>query len=148
VCVCVWCVCVVCVCGVWCVCGVCVCVCVTEHTSQRYNCNFYLPWTFLVLKKTTFVQTHVQWPLILGDNYSSIKARPWGCNSPWTRQEIPLILCNITIRDHNLKVCHPRCVRSVIKSCSLYISIYTYSHLYLFIYCNWVVNRWQWLFYI
>ena len=28
----------------------------------------------------------------------------------------------------NLKVCHPRCVRSVIQSCSLYISIYTYSH--------------------
>ena len=28
----------------------------------------------------------------------------------------------------NLDVCHPRCVRSVIQSCSLCISIYTYSH--------------------
>jgi len=28
----------------------------------------------------------------------------------------------------SLKVCHPRCVRSVIQSCSVYISIYTYSH--------------------
>jgi len=27
-----------------------------------------------------------------------------------------------------LKVRHPRCVRSVIQSCSVYISIYTYSH--------------------
>ena len=28
----------------------------------------------------------------------------------------------------DLMVCHPCCVRSVIKSCSVYISIYTYSH--------------------
>ena len=28
----------------------------------------------------------------------------------------------------NLKVWHPRCVRSIIQSCSVYISIYTYSH--------------------
>jgi len=29
---------------------------------------------------------------------------------------------------YNLKVCHPRCVRSIIQSCSVYVSIYTYSH--------------------
>jgi len=28
----------------------------------------------------------------------------------------------------NLKVCHPRCVRSIKQSCSVYISIYTDSH--------------------
>jgi len=28
----------------------------------------------------------------------------------------------------NLKVCHPRCVWSLTQSCSVYISIYTYSH--------------------
>jgi len=27
-----------------------------------------------------------------------------------------------------LKVCHPRCVRSIIQSCSVYISICAYSH--------------------
>ena len=27
-----------------------------------------------------------------------------------------------------LKVCHPRCVRSITQSCSVYISIYTYSN--------------------
>ena len=28
----------------------------------------------------------------------------------------------------NLKVCHPRCVGSIIQSYSMYLSIYTYSH--------------------
>ena len=31
-------------------------------------------------------------------------------------------------RRQRVKVCHPRCVRSIIQSCSVYISIYTYSH--------------------
>ena len=30
--------------------------------------------------------------------------------------------------DRHLEVWHPRCVRSVIQSCSVYISIYNYSH--------------------
>jgi len=25
-------------------------------------------------------------------------------------------------------MCHPHCVRSIIKSCSVYVSIYTYGH--------------------
>jgi len=29
---------------------------------------------------------------------------------------------------YNLKACHPRCVRSITQSCSVCISIYTYSH--------------------
>ena len=29
---------------------------------------------------------------------------------------------------NGLKVCHPHCVRSIIQNCSVYISIYTYSH--------------------
>jgi len=28
----------------------------------------------------------------------------------------------------NLTECYPRCVRSITQSCSVYISIYTYSH--------------------
>ena len=28
----------------------------------------------------------------------------------------------------DLKLCHPRCVRSIIQSCGVYISIYIYSH--------------------
>ena len=30
--------------------------------------------------------------------------------------------------EYYLKVCHPHCVRSVLQSFSVYISIYTYSH--------------------
>ena len=29
---------------------------------------------------------------------------------------------------NNLKLCHHRCTRSILKSCSVYTSIYTYSH--------------------
>jgi len=28
----------------------------------------------------------------------------------------------------HLKVCHSRCVRSITERCSMYISVYTYSH--------------------
>ena len=35
---------------------------------------------------------------------------------------------NLNVCHLNLKVCHPRCVRSITQSCSVYISIYTYSH--------------------
>ena len=28
----------------------------------------------------------------------------------------------------NLMVCHPRCGRSIVRRCSVYISVYTYSH--------------------
>jgi len=38
------------------------------------------------------------------------------------------LLCNEQKPYSNLKVCHPRCVRSIIQSSSVYISIYTYSH--------------------
>ena len=34
----------------------------------------------------------------------------------------------VDVLARNLKVWHPRCVRSIIQSCSVYISIYTYSH--------------------
>ena len=37
------------------------------------------------------------------------------------------MLC-LTQSTYPLKVWHPRCVRSIIQSCSVYISIYTYSH--------------------
>ena len=45
------------------------------------------------------------------------------------RKKVPRIfgfLVNDVAR--NLKMWHPRCVRSIIQSCSVYISIYTYSH--------------------
>ena len=38
---------------------------------------------------------------------------------------LPLSLNNISCF---LKVWHPRCVRSIMQSCSVYISIYIYSH--------------------
>ena len=47
------------------------------------------------------------------------------------------ISTNFAVKEHlenflisflNLKVCHSRCAGSIIQSCSVYISIYTYSH--------------------
>jgi len=35
---------------------------------------------------------------------------------------------NLQTQEKDLKVCHLHCVRSIIQSCSVYISIYTYSH--------------------
>ena len=44
---------------------------------------------------------------------------------------VPLHVCVCVCFDDvifNLKVCHLRCVRSIIQSRSVYISLYTYSH--------------------
>jgi len=92
-------------------------VCVVELPPQ---------WTRSFSSCASLVPNCVLWrtlTLRLNESFCSCAVLKW--RNAWASCRIADPLGT---RHTGLKVCHPRCVRSIIQNCSVFISIYTYSH--------------------